>query len=298
MAWGTQQWGQTQWGYQPAVADLELSSAVATNDYTIRVQYSEAVKQVDQTQADDALNANNYTISGGFRTLRVQQVTAVTTAILDLTVMEMTDGAAYTVAAADTVENSGGTKTVDPTANEAAFTGIGTRPRVVTVENPSPGVLEIFFSKTMLNSEAISRKTSYTVTATGEGKPVFIKSVSFDKDKTVTVLFTGGGSVYTLTALGLQDPAGNYLDSSFASYVFDLVNPGVDELFAGDNYQFETNLGAVTLSVNTLSQRNIEDLVLQRARNAGHNEQFRLISEALEDAGINRDETRLKLFKG
>lgn len=282
--WGDFQWGAVEWHQ---CADF-IVSAVAINEYTIRVYFGIPVQQVDPTGENDALNPSNYTIGGGFRQLTVLNVSTVNSTTVDLTVLEMTDGASYSL---DIL--------FDPIAPELlSFTGFGTHPIVTGVTNDTPGVLEIRFSESMLNDTSLNRASSYLIEPQGDAKLMFPTGVAVDKSDTtkVTLSFIGGGSAYILTAPGLMDVAGNYLVQD--GFLFEIVNPTVDELEPTQKLYLDTDMGTMALGVSELSQRRVEDLAILRAKNEGHLRQFSLIADELERSGIDRDDRKLKLFKG
>ncbi len=282
--WGDFQWGAVEWNQ---CADF-IVSAVAINEYTIRVYFGIAVQQQDPTGEDDALNPDNYTVSGGFRQLTVLNVSTVNSTTVDLTVLEMTDGASYSL---DIL--------FDPIAPELlSFAGLGVHPKVVSVTNETAGVLEVTFSEVMLNDTSFGRASSYIITPQGNAASIFVTGVVVNPDDTtgVTLSFVGGGSSYILSTPGLMDPAGNYCDPS--DFLFQISNPTFDELEPTQKLYLDTDMGAMALGVSELSQRRVEDLAILRAKNEGHLRQFSLIADELERSGIDRDDRKLKLFKG
>lgn len=292
-----------EWDFD--IEGIIVTDATAIDAGTVRITFNIDMQSSESTNDNDALNPTNYFISGGFRQLYVSSVFKVTSKVFNLLVPEMTNKANYKVEVDGSVEDDAGDFTMaesaafDPTYDEANFEGVGDLPKFLTISNPSPGILHLGFSEELFEDKPLIRVTSYVVEPLSNAKPLFITGAEAGSNSSNVILnFIGGGSVYRMTVNGLIDPAGNYIDPNYNSLLFTVLYPGVDELFDTTNYIFDTNLGAVTMSLNTLSKRNIEDLVVQRTRNIGHDEQFKLISEALEDAGINRDDQRLKLFKG
>lgn len=283
------QWGDFQWGdIQYAQCTGFDITAVAINEYTIRVFFGAVVKQVDPTADDDALNPNNYTLTGGFRQLEVLRASTFNITTVDLTVLEMTDGALYEL---DILFSP-----VAPATPE--FTGIGVHPRPVSVLNPSAGVLEVYFSEQLLNDSSLGRISSYIIEPQGDAKLLMITGVVVDKNDTskAVLAFRGGGSTYILSTPGLMDPAGNYC--SPPSILFEIGNPEIDELDAVERLFFETDMGPMVLGISELTQRRVEDLAILRAKNEGHLRQFSLIADELDRSGIDRDDRKLKLFKG
>jgi hypothetical protein len=217
----------------------------------------------------------------------------------------MRNGVLYTVVVSSTVESTNGTTIADgllfdPNADRKSFTGMADLPRLLQVTNPAVGILNIDFSKAMRNDVPLMTIETYQVEGVGVAKPLFITGVSFDSamPSRVVLSYEGGGSLYSMTVIGVYDTYGNPidLDSDFA--MFELLYPTVDELFSGDRVFMDTNLGAIQLTYNTFSKRRIEDLVIIRAQSIGHKAQFDLIADSLKASGISRDDTRLKLFKG
>lgn len=303
MPYGTQQYGQTQ--YAGASGITELVSATPVSFTVVRLVYGEAMKRNNPLGLDDATNPINYTITGGPRTITVKTVTEVDPQTFDAVVDEMTNGASYVVTVAGTVTDQSGTDSIAatvmvvPTADNASFTGLGELPRLVSVENTAPGTLKVSFSEPLLNDGNLQAISSYSITPIGESVSLFIEAVTVGvTTNQVTLTFQGGPGTYKLTVTGVTDEAFNIIDPSRNFAVFAIGQASVDELFDGDNLYFDTNLGTIRLSFNSLSRRKIEDLVIQRARSTGHAQQFQQIATSLKNSGVNRDETRLKLFKG
>ncbi len=105
----------------------QVSSASAQDSTTVRVVYDEAMK-------DDAglVDESFYTFTGTVA-LTASAVTRVNGTTVDVTVNEMTNGAAYTVAVATASPTDLAGNHVDPAANTAPFTGIGVSPSAPAV---------------------------------------------------------------------------------------------------------------------------------------------------------------------
>lgn len=178
------------------------------------------------------------------------------------------------------------------------FTGIGVHPFVTEVQNPTAGVLEVTFSEVMLNDTSFGRPSSYIITPQGSAAAIFVTGVVVNPNDTtgVTLSFVGGGSTYILSTPGLMDPAGNYCNPP--DFLFKITNPTFDELEPTQKLYLDTDMGTMALGVSELSQRRVEDLAILRAKNEGHLRQFSLIADELERSGIDRDDRKLKLFKG
>lgn len=278
-------------------------SADATNEYTVRVTYSTNIKSSNKTETNDALNPNNYTITGGFRQLYVTNVTKISDSIYDLTVQEMTHGANYLLEVGPDVENATGDMTmgesaaVDETYDEDDFIGIGELPGLESLE-VGDNTLTLFFTEDMLQNEPMGRVSSYVIEPQGDALPIIVEGVTLSVAyKYRAVLSVSGGSegLYKITVNGVMDLAGNYIDPLRNYLYFRYLGEETGDI---ERYFFDTNLGAIHLEVETLPRRDMEDMVYRRALNGGYEEQLKLIARALRNAGISRDDTRLKIFKG
>lgn len=285
-------------------AVVSLVSATPTDYTVVRAVFSSPMKAVNPRNYDDALNPSNYLIEGGPRSLPVTRVDAVDSRTFDLSIPEMKNGSEYVLNVAHNVADAAGSHTVgdtaasDPSADHKDFTGLGDLPKVVSVTNPSPGILHIDFSEAMAKDARLLSPGSYAISPVASSHALMVESVSYDDSypSRVSLKFRGGNSPYGIYVTGPTDLAGNPITVN--SYLFDVTKPATDELYSGESKVFDTTLGAVKLSYSTLTERNIEDLAILRAASVGHQEQFDIISQALQEAGIDRDSRRLKFFKG
>jgi len=284
---------------------VRLLTATATDYTVVRAVFSDAMKRSDPLATDDASNPANYVFVGGFRVIHAKEVTIINSTTFDLTVDEMQDGAQYTLSVRTSMVDESGTVTIesslvtDPDADNAVFIGLGEHPRIVSVSNLAAGLIQVDFSEAMFIGPRLKAPDSYTVTGIGSVTPLLVESVITDEalPTRVTLKFIGGGSCYTFSAIGVIDLAGNpVLPGDTFSFCVGL--PGIDELFTQDKTYFETDLGAIQLGISNLSQRRIEDLVIMRAQALGFREQLSIISDALANSGVNRDDQKLNLFKG
>jgi len=285
---------------------VKLISAVAIDYIKVRVSFSAQMKRSDPFAADDASNPANYIFTGGPRTIVAHSVTEVNPSTFDIEVDEMKNGDSYVVSVPLGFTDSGLVHTIedsmvsDPEADRESFTGLGSAPRVVSVNNPLPGVLHVDFSEEMLFDERLISESSYSIVPVGSSSPVMIESILYDPlyPSRVSIKIHGGNSPYSLTAVGMTDLAGNEIVPPYGTHLFDISKPGSDELYSGDKVYFDTSLGSISMGHSTLSKRRIEDLAIMRANGVGVQEQFRIIAKALSEAGIDRDERKLPFFKG
>lgn len=116
------------------MALLEVVIAEARDRRNLRVDYSEAVKQVDPANADDALNPANYSL----RPVNTPQFTAVfTPTVLSVTVVDtdtvdllLNDDYSYGLDYEVEVLNveTAGSEALDPTKRTVVFTAVDPRP--------------------------------------------------------------------------------------------------------------------------------------------------------------------------
>ncbi len=285
---------------------VKVVSAVAIDYTTVRVVFSAQMKRSDPFASDDASNPSNYVFSGGPRNILPHAVTVVDDLTFDVDVDEMRNGDQYVVSVPLSFTDSGLVHTVgeamasDPEADRASFTGLGDPPRLVAVTNPAKGILHVDFSEEMLADERLLSPSSYSISPVGSSSPITIEAVEYDElyPSRVSIRFRGGNSPYSLTAFGMTDLAGNEISPPSGTQLFNVSNPGDDELYSGRQVYFDTTLGSVNMGHAILTKRRIEDLAIMRANGVGIQEQFRIIAKALSEAGVDRNERRLPFFKG
>jgi hypothetical protein len=264
------------------------------------------MRRTSRTGYDDVTNPLNYHIKSGVSVLTVLGVNIFSETVFDLGVTGMLNGAEYLLTVDERVETDDGRPFLEelafnPNANKATFTGLALVPQIVRITNPADGFLKIVFNKTMTLNDAIERASNYQLEPVERGKraATTIRIVIAEETPNELLLqFEGGaGGSYYLTATGgIIDLYGNELDPG--PYLFDIVNPGVDELFVDNRYFIDTVFGTIQFMVNPLSTRRIDDLTFLRTMDKGYERQFQNIYNSLQRSGINRDETRLKIFKG
>lgn len=326
-------WGVGQQA-EDAVTEFRILYAVATSFTTVKFEYSEAPRITDLptllspygqnpysrppygklygdplviTQKS-ALDPDNYTITSdpagpdpdGITITDIRQISAT---IFEMTVTGMVSEVNYTLTAAQTIANVSGTTTLGETVaaigygNTALFVGFGIHPYIISVTNPSNGLLKVIFNEAMDVNFAFRNTSSYNVSPVVNSPHLYIQSVTVNEatPDTVWLNFIGGGGQYALVAHGLKNLSGIYI--STRPYYFHITKYVEDELLNTLDYFFETNLGAIRLSMGTLTARKVEDLAILRAQDTGFEAQFQNIAKALEKAGITEDDRKLKLFK-
>ena len=164
----------------------QVSSATALDSTTVRAVFDEAM-------TDDAalVNAANYTFTGGGVALTASAVTRIDATTVDVTVNEMTDGAAYTVDVDTTA--SGPTDLasnhVDPAHNSTAFTGLGIAP-TVSIDSVSPANAK--------DGDTVTVEVTATDNVAVSGNPL----VTLNGNQMACQGFVGDTYTYTLTLPG------------------------------------------------------------------------------------------------
>ncbi len=216
----------------------QVSSAAAMDSTTVRVVF-------DEDMTDDAalVNAANYTFTGGGAALTATSVVRIDATTVDVSVNEMTDGAAYTAH----VETGASGPTdlaathVDPAHNSAGFTGIGVAPQVSSAAAMDSTTVRVVFDEDMTDDAALVNAANYTFT--GGGVALTASGVARVNATTVNVTInemTDGAAytVYVETGVGGPlDLASHYVDPSHngAGFTGMGMAPEVSSATATDN---------------------------------------------------------------
>jgi hypothetical protein len=133
---------------------VAIISIDVLSDISIRVNFNRGARDNEALSA-----AENYVISPSLEVLAAEPEAVASPSFVVLTVREMVDGEAYTLAI----------KRVDPDANladiTAAFIGQGTLPTFVSVTTPAERTVRVSFSEPMDPSSGVLDLGSYTLTA-------------------------------------------------------------------------------------------------------------------------------------
>lgn len=160
-------------------------------------------------------------------------------------------------------------------------------PRIIRVRNVNEGLIGVYFNQAMRLGSEFFFAGNWKIEPVSEGAaPLQIVEVVAQKSSPDRALlrYTGGGSTYRLTALGIKNEAGQDIEAGFNSTNFDIIF----ELDGETSVRlFDTIYGVVGVSQRSLKRRNIEDHVALRASSFATDEQFRTRMRAL-----NGTETR------
>lgn len=205
----------SSWGY--TVDITRVNYAQATNSTTVRVIFSEAM--VDNASLIDPAN---YTFSGGGTALTSDSVTRINSTTVDVTVNEMTGGAAYTVY----VETgpSGPTSLegnyLDSDYNSRDFTGKGAGP-IVTDFAPVP--------ESTIYASSVDIDVTFSESVTGvEAGDMVLTGVASGPLTAVGMPTDQGGNTWRFPVSGLRNGVLNISLAPNANDIEDLIGNDLD----------------------------------------------------------------------
>jgi len=158
--------------------------------------------------------------------------------------------------------------------------GIGTR--LISVSNPTPGVLLAHFNEPMRHDAAFLGVESWIVLPVTVGaSEVEITEVfaSPTHANTAVLHHTGGGSLYDLIVSGVVSQSGNPIEDGQNSTIFELLY-GAEA--PASIRLFDTIFGPIGISQRELRRRTMDDHVVNRSIAIGMDEQFRLRAQNLD----------------
>jgi hypothetical protein len=267
--WGTW-WGKI--GNSVDTTAPHVSSASAISGTTVRVTFNEAM-------ADDAalVNPANYTFSGSVA-ITCSAATRVDSTQVDLTVNEMTGGAAYVLtvrstapAPSDVIGNI-----VDSGRAVASFTGLGAPPTAaISLLDASPTRADSVRFRILFSESVGTTFTAADVSATGSlatNAAVAVSGSGLDYTATITPANPDAdGSLGITVGTSVIDAAGNAYagGSSPTSYTIDNTPPGVS---IGAPSSSVANSGPVNYTVSYIGATAIDlaagDITLSRTGTA------------------------------
>lgn len=156
------------------------------------------------------------------------------------------------------------------------FFYVGVGARLISVSNPTPGVLLAHFNEPMLHDGAFLSPANWKVVAITPGaSEVEITAVFANPTHANTAVLhhTGGGSEYELTILGAVAIDGDPVELTYNTVVFELIYGQED---APRVRLFDTIFGPIGVSQKELRRRTMDDHVVNRSIAMGMDEQFRL----------------------
>lgn len=164
----------------------------------------------------------------------------------------------------------------DEVSEKTYFFSVGVGPRLISVTNPTPGVLLAHFNEPMLHDEAFYSVKSWQVATITPGASAIVITKVFanpTQGNTAVLHHTGGGSTYELTAVALTALSGDPVEFNRNTVLFDLVY-GAEA--APSIRLFDTIYGPIGVSQRVIRRRTMDDHVVNRSIAMGMDEQFRL----------------------
>lgn len=192
--------------------EVDSAAAVPASGVLVDVQFDQSM-----TQDANFFLTSNYTIAGH----TITGIAAPSSSVARLTLgEEMFQGSSLEVFVDGSLENAfGDTMQVAP-ARQAAFTGVGVPPKILTVVPPTSTSVRITFDEPMTDNGALRAAASYSLTSLDMGvAPLIISSVSPEVvtnptyvDLNVNEQTLGASYRAKIESAGLLDVAGNAID--------------------------------------------------------------------------------------
>lgn len=126
----------------------------------------------------------------------------------------------------------------------------------------------------MLQDEAILQAGNYQIFLGTGAKAFTITDILVNPSQTdlVTILFEGGGGTYDMEVSNLSDISGNMINPDFDSASFEITRPGgvVEPVVR----LFDTVFGPMGLVQQTITERTIDKMVINRTIDVAMREQL------------------------
>lgn len=170
------------------------------------------------------------------------------------------------------------------------YFSVGIEPKLISVSNPSPGILLAHFNEPMLHDAIFLSPSSWTAEATTSSTiEIEITNVYANPTHAGTAVlhYVGGGGIYELTVNGVSSSIGGVVEKGNNTAIFELIY-GDEEI--PSIRLFDTIFGPVGISQRTLNRRTMDDHVSNRSIAIGMDEQFRLRLQNLD--GSARQDSR------
>lgn len=164
--------------------------------------------------------------------------------------------------------------------------GIGLR--LLAAYNPFENVLLAYFNQPMLADANFLSPANWIIEPVSAGAaPLEIVEVKQQANQAnvANLRYTGGGSIYSLTALNLLSAGGDPLEIGFTAVEFEIL---FGEQPVPTVRLFNSIFGPLGISQRVRSRRSLDDHVANRALASALDEQFRLRMSRL-DATAGRD---------
>jgi hypothetical protein len=160
---------------------------------------------------------------------------------------------------------------------------VGVGARLLKVRNPMRGMLEAIFNQALTQDDALFALGNWKTVPVSEGAiPIVITEViaSPAYPAVVRLRHTGGGSTYTLQALGLLGADGSPLEDGYSSVNFEIE---FEEEGSPNIRLFNSIYGPLGVSQRARKRRSVDDFVANRSIALALDEQFRLRFQQLDE---------------
>jgi hypothetical protein len=160
--------------------------------------------------------------------------------------------------------------------------------RLVSARNPADGVIVARFNAAMRHDSILGAVQSWACTpASAAALPIALTEVVLNHayPETALIRYTGGGSFYTLSVVGVRSSGGVPLDPAYSSVPLTIVRPGDGEPAIR---LFDTIWGPIGIAQRSTQRRIVDQLVANRALATALNQQLQQ-RLAASDATAGRD---------
>jgi len=160
--------------------------------------------------------------------------------------------------------------------------GIGLR--MLQVRNPQPNILLAYFNKPLRQDAALVFPPNWVITpvSVGAAPLQIVEAVAnVNHPDSVTLRYTGGGSIYRLMASMAVDDGGSGIDEAYNSAEFEIVFG--DEAPATVRL-FNTIYGPMGITHRVRQRRTMDQHVVNRSLALGVDEQFRLRLQTMDSS--------------
>ena len=176
----------------------------------------------------------------------------------------------------------------DIEASNTYHFNVGVGARMIQVKNSIEGLLVVHFNKGMLLNNEFFSIGNWIIRPVSEGAAALdvVEIVASQSEPHVAYLrHTGGGSTYTLTAVGILGDDGSSLERGFESVEFEI---DFDEEEAPSVRLFDSVFGPLGISRRSRLRRTMDEFVANRSISLALDEQFRLRFQQLDNT-VGRD---------
>lgn len=174
-------------------------------------------------------------------------------------------------------------------AAKSYFFNVGVGPRLLLVRNPRPNLLLAHFNMPMRIDDNFSFIPNWRITPVSEGAaPLTITEISATATQpdVAHIKYTGGGSVYDLTALSsILSQDGDPLEDGFNAVVFEILFGEEDQ---GTVRLFDSVFGPLGITQRVATRRSFDEHTADRSLALALDEQFRLRFQQLDNT-VGRD---------